>query len=236
MSFGYGWRGPNIVKDGLVLYLDPGSPNSYYDKSGTIIKDISGNGNNGTLINGPTFNSNNGGNITFDGTNQYINVSSITNYLRNVSKFSYSTVIKIKGSGMFFSYGSSNNFANDITFFYDTGNICLQVNNGGDGTASLPYSTNVWLNISVVFDGTQVGNSNRLKCYINGAEQVLSFGYTVPSTTSSTAFLYSWIGAYCTNNSGYLLFDTAITQLYNKALTAQEVLQNYNATKSRFGL
>jgi hypothetical protein len=77
MSFNYGWRGPNIVKDGLKLYTDAGSPNSFYNKTGTIWKDISGNGNNGTLINGPTFDSNNGGSIVFDGTNDYVNVGNL---------------------------------------------------------------------------------------------------------------------------------------------------------------
>ena len=74
MAFSYGWRGPNIVKDGLVLYIDPGSPNSYFDKSSTVIKDISGNNITGTLVNGPTFNSANGGAIVFDGSNDYVNL------------------------------------------------------------------------------------------------------------------------------------------------------------------
>ena len=51
------WRGPSIVKDGLVLYLDAGSPNSYFNKTSTTWKDMSGSASNGTLINGPTYDS-----------------------------------------------------------------------------------------------------------------------------------------------------------------------------------
>jgi hypothetical protein len=74
MSTTGNWRGPNIVKDGLVLYLDPGSPNSYYNKTSTTIKNISGNNDNGTLVNGPTYNTGSGGNIVFDGVDDYINL------------------------------------------------------------------------------------------------------------------------------------------------------------------
>ena len=68
------WRGPNIIKDGLVLYLDPGSPNSYYDKTGTTIKDISGYNRSGTLTNGTIYNSSNGGSILFDGSDDLIDL------------------------------------------------------------------------------------------------------------------------------------------------------------------
>ena len=66
--------GPEIVKSGLVLYLDAGNQNSY-PGTGTTWTDISRNNNNGTLTNGPTFNSENGGSIVFDGTNDYVSTA-----------------------------------------------------------------------------------------------------------------------------------------------------------------
>ena len=60
-----------IVTNGLVLSLDAADRNSY-PGTGTTWRDMSGNGNNGTLTDGPTFNSNNGGSIVFDGTNDYV--------------------------------------------------------------------------------------------------------------------------------------------------------------------
>ena len=64
-------RGPKIVTNGLVLYLDAANKKSY-PGSGTTWTDLSGNNNTGTLTNGPTFDSNNGGSIVFDGTNDYV--------------------------------------------------------------------------------------------------------------------------------------------------------------------
>jgi hypothetical protein len=69
------FRGPNVVTDGLVLSLDAANIKSYVSGS-TTWYDKSGNGNNGTLTNGPTFDSNNGGNLVFNGTNQYIDCGS----------------------------------------------------------------------------------------------------------------------------------------------------------------
>jgi hypothetical protein len=78
--------GPNIITDGLVLALDAGSKKSY-SGSGTTWKDLSGNGNNGTLVNGPTFDSGNGGSIVFDGFNDLTTVvgAGKTNYSQSFS-------------------------------------------------------------------------------------------------------------------------------------------------------
>lgn len=65
---------PKIVTNGLVLYLDAANTRSYAG-SGTVWNDLSRSGNNGTLVNGPTFNSGNGGSIVFDGTNDFVSVS-----------------------------------------------------------------------------------------------------------------------------------------------------------------
>lgn len=71
------YTGPNIVTDGLVLYLDAANTKSY-PGSGTTWNDLSGNGNNGTLINGYIFNSIGNGNLVFDGSNDYVNINAQT--------------------------------------------------------------------------------------------------------------------------------------------------------------
>ena len=63
--------GPDIVENGLVLHLDAADTNSY-PGSGTLWTDLSGNGNNGTLTNGPAYSSNNKGYFSFDGTDDYV--------------------------------------------------------------------------------------------------------------------------------------------------------------------
>ena len=69
-----------IVSSGLVLHLDAGNASSY-PGSGTTLTDLSGSGNNGTLVNGPTYSSANGGSLSFDGVNDYVSVSN-TSQLR----------------------------------------------------------------------------------------------------------------------------------------------------------
>lgn len=84
------YRGPHIVTDGLVLALDAANPTSY-PGSGTTWRDLSGNNNSGSLVNGPTFNSVNGGSIVFDGSNDYVNIP----YAGNTSNsFTFTIVMK----------------------------------------------------------------------------------------------------------------------------------------------
>jgi hypothetical protein len=90
----------------------------------------------------------------------------------------------------------------------------------------------------MVFDGTGADNSSRLKAFINGTQQNLSYNGTIPSTAGSANTLYIGnTGPFAGSNSN--LFSSGnlgIFQSYNRALSATEILQNYNATRKRFGL
>jgi hypothetical protein len=238
------YTGANIIRDGLVLSLDAGSKNSY-PGSGTVWTDLSGNNNNGTLTNGPTFSSANGGSIVFDGSNDYISIPAPTSVLSNVSQFSYSSFVQFNTKSpygnAFFSYGQNAVFTNDILFAWDVGTSALffQVNNGADGNATYSYDTfNTWFNLSVVYDGSLSGNSNRLKVYINSNQVTLAFNYTVPATTASPGSALCRLGTYASDNTNVWALNGRIsnTLLYNRALTATEIAQNYNAIKSRFNL
>jgi hypothetical protein len=239
----------NYVLDFWGVQVEKGSSaNTYYPTTGTTKTrgttwtDLSGNSNTGTLTNGPTYSSANGGSIVFDGTNDYIDLSNRSLPLINVSKFTYSTFIKITSSaalGMFFTFGNSSNYANDITFYYSSNTLYFQINNGGDGAGYFTYTIGSWSNISVVYDGTQSTNDTRLKVYINGVQQTLTFNYTVPATTSSTNFTGAAIGIYST--SGFTT-DTVMggnvgtASMYNRALSASEISQNFNALRGRYGI
>lgn len=75
------YGGPDIITDGLVFCLDAANSKSY-PGTGTAWTDLSGNDNNGTLTNGPTFDSSNGGSIVFDGVNDQVNCGNITEILK----------------------------------------------------------------------------------------------------------------------------------------------------------
>ena len=229
------WRGPNIVKDGLVLYLDAGSPNSYINGiSGTSWKDISGNQNNGTLINVPSFNSGNGGSIQFDGTNHYV-LCPKQNYLANTTQFTMFAWMKRKLSNSIVVIGQVETLSNDISFeLWSDGNAYFEVGNGNNTFGYVSNNSTSWQYLSMVYDGTQTGNSNRLKAYINGVLQTLTYGGTIPATTG-TINTNLIIGAYIPNGN-WSNGNIAQTSIYNRALSSSEVLQNFNATRARFGI
>jgi hypothetical protein len=233
-----------IVTNGLVLNLDS-SRTSSYPNSGTTWFDISGNGNNGTMMNGVGYSSSNSVSLTFDQINDYISLPNMSTYLMNKSKFTYETWIKVNNPAMadpylqtLFSFGNSGQYSNDIMFFITSNSLNIQINNGADGGCSLPYSSTSWNNVCVVYDGTQTVNSDRIKVYINGILQTLTTTYTIPSTTANINTTNCGIGAYSSNNFANCHFGGNIgsARLYTTSLIASEVTQNFNATKSRFGL
>ena len=231
------WRGPNIVKDGLVLYIDPGSPNSYYDKYSTTIKDISGNNSNITLINSPAYQDTNGGRLYFDGTNEYAIIPSVILLNNSIPKTFSFWCQSLAGSGgtliadMGFTanrgwlisigteirFGGSNNGSNANLIYRNTTNA--NISNGN------------WYNIVVTYDPSVP----TALFYLNGV-LLLDDGGTIYNTyRNSTAF--TLIGGYSSGPVSSLFKGMIANFLqYDKVLTQQEVLQNYNALKSRFGL
>jgi hypothetical protein len=205
----------SIVTSGLTLCLDAGFRPSY-STSGVTWYDISYGGNNGTLTNGPTFDSSNVGIILFDGVNEYVNwnnnpISTLT------TSITYDAWIKFSGTVQNAFTLSSSNFKvyhqNDSTW-YITGT------GTGNRNISWTYITD-WVNFVYSFDGT-----NHI-CYINGVSYTVNSGGGLSSQSNLQL---------CGRNSGDspLKGNMAITRVYNRALSATEILQNYNAQKSRF--
>ena len=234
MSFGYGWRGPNIVKDGLVLYLDPGSPNSYYDKTSTTIKDISGNGNNGTLTNFGSqtiYNTSNGGSIIFDGTNDFINLGTGLNFTSFSSCFwikfnSLSNqVIITKGDW------DTNNASYTIAYYSNQIRTDTFQSTTIYGTTTYNFSPTlgIWYHIAFIADAI----TSSYSLFINGVKVTFTFSNTF--RTPKTDVYSVNIGR---NTTGTYPLNGNISQslIYNRVLSVSEVLQNFNATKTRFGL
>jgi hypothetical protein len=226
-----------IVTEGLVLNLDAGNPLSY-PGTGTTWTDLTTNGNNGTLINGPTFDSANGGSIVFDGTNDYVSVSdnstingtsqTISVWFKNTGTYTTGNktaeiIGKHNASGSMSGYG--------IILPNVLGDIKL---NGYVKNASTGYSVNSlqiinplnWYNATITFS-----SNSQLILYLNGNfDSSTSIGTL---TNSSQPFIMG-----DSNDSFWNVYNGKIgeTLIYNRVLTATEVLQNYNATKGRYGL
>jgi hypothetical protein len=222
--------GNPIVTSGLVLHLDAGNIKSY-PGSGTTWTDLSGNGYNGTLINGPTYSSANGGSILFDGSNDYMSATiscsrtyySIEWWTRPTALSNYDQVIMMNSSGSAGSYWSGFTVHTD-----SSGRLYIGTTGGSRITLGTGTLVNgVWHHFVWTF------NNGSATLYKNGSS--ISAGSI---SVHSADFTLLQIGAGPSFGEG-TLFDgnCASLKLYsNKVLTASEVSQNFNALRGRFGI
>jgi hypothetical protein len=223
---------PNIVTDGLVLYLDAANTKSYVSGS-TTWNNIAGFSNNGTLVNGPTFNSANRGSIVFDGVNDYVNCGNSLDqngpltimswiYTTTVSSGARAIISNCNAGGNQQDYVLEiNRTAGKVGAFW--GDVILLVSNQS-------LLINQWYYVGFVRSGS-IGNWN-LNIYINGTNDSSTTTSVNPNATNAGTS----IGRAGDVNSQYFSGRISNTVLYNRTLSASEVLQNYNATKTRFGL
>ena len=225
---------PRIVTDGLVFCVDAGDKMSY-PGAGTTWTDLSKNRNNGTLVNGPTFNSSNGGNIVFDGTNDYISITrnstitpdyiSICGWIKINSKSSSQFLLalprSVNGGASYMMYYSLS-LDGFVAYARTNSTGTIQT------TSTFSPDTGRWYFLSMT------SNGSNLILFIDGEFEASSSFSSVLEYSGSTVLR---IGSY--DNQGtptYTNGNIALTQIYNRALSAQEIKQNYKATKGRFGL
>ena len=212
-------RGPNIVRDGLVLALDAASPRSY-PGSGTTWYDLSGNGNNATLVNA-TFSNNT---IQFDGTNDYINLGNQSLISGNFCIDLWYQLTSTKSEHYIFTTGYSS--AGSILIY--SGGVWLNSSSTNGRMPGAPGGT-----INEITNITVERTDGVAKWYKNGIYQYsLSYSGAISANTN-----YSIGWAVPRNKStAYMAGDFYSVKMYNRGFTADEVLQNFNAQKSRFGL
>ena len=226
---------PRIVTDGLVFCVDAANKRSY-PGAGTTWTDLTANKNNGTLTNGPTFDSANAGSIVFDGTNDY--VACVQSFSRNQTQLTISSWVKF------------NNFTTSRAIYVETKNdvssrIDLAVTSsqgirfaGRDDdsdsftqfaiSATSLINTDVWYNIVGVYDPLNTNNNVYLNS-VNVTSLSLNLGDGFPDTTSAIQRIGN-----NGPNTAYMNGNIALVQIYNRALTPDEIRQNYLATKGRY--
>lgn len=235
MSFNYS---PKIVTDGLVLCLDAGNTRSY-PGSGTAWNDLSKEGNNGTLINGPTFNTGSGGSIVFDRVDDYVSCNSNTNAGSNFSVFAWINPgnINIRNGivGNSYSFGDRQGFYLSTATNYGGTTNTFFISVGQDQAYRTAANNSISLNRWNYIGGIVSNGGQDIKLYSNGIETSYLGGFL-----SSNVVLYNnnqlLIGSRNTNTPEPFAGNIAQVSIYNKILSAQEILQNYNATKTRYGL
>jgi hypothetical protein len=222
-----------IVQDGLVLHLDAGVKESY-GGAGNTWYDLSGNGNNATFINGAIPNRVKGGSVILDGTNDYISIASNQNTrLENeVQTVTLMILIRSVGPNSYASiYGPGKQFIK-----WQSNLIGLPV--GGTGTyfysntISMSNAFNSWMEITAIINW----QLNTFTIYKNGSLvnsiSITPSGYVYTGSGSASIGLNSVTG----NSGDFMKGSIAITRIYSRALSANEVQQNFNATRHRFGI
>jgi hypothetical protein len=232
--------GPNIVTDGLVLALDAGSKKSYAG-SGTTWKDLSGNGNNGTLVNVPTFDSGNGGSIVFDGVDDYAELPYDsywdTNVFGSATNFTLECWYK---PDLFKNWDTIIEKSSNSGFYSEsegaaiwTNNVSIQgvfssgvTGNPGGSNVIISYNTTTlkWYHINFTGDGTT------LRLYVDGIQRATGL------ISSRTIAVENGNVGPRFGRRAFMDGKLGTAKFYTRALSASEIQQNYNATKSRFGV
>ncbi len=239
----------SIVAEGLVFALDAANPRSYSGSGITVNGLVSGLG--GTLINGVGFSSLNGGSFFFDGTNDYISTPNID--LSGTNKVTVSCWVKVlnyretaDSSNVVFEFSSNYNsvtggfvaaFADGSAVFSGLYPVALGVK-GNSGYNLATYSKTLvndlsWHHWTCIFDTSLSGNENIL--YIDGVSRTSTLNPIQADNSANLGNFKLFIG---NRDASNIAANANITdfKIYNRALSAEEVKQNYNATKKRFGL
>jgi len=224
--------GPDIVEDGLVLMLDAANTESY-PGSGTVWTDLSGNGNNGTLTNGPTFNTENLGSLVFDGIDDLcrtnVDVSTLSNFFSVCAWFTLTSATS----------SDSGNVSKRL--------ISADQNNGGTkwcigvtpsrqflfgGSGGNQRTLNFTIELNTPYFVVLTHNVSTYSLFLNGVNQIRN------DTSNIASPNFGKVSIACRPNSVDRLWTGSVfsSMFYTRILTDDEILQNYNATKGRFGL
>ena len=228
-----------IVTDGLVLCLDAANRKSY-PGSGTTWTDLSGGGNNGSLINGVGYNSANGGILVYDGLNDYVNIGnqniigsgtapfSFEMWLYNIRSFSagqYTTLVTLRQDTEFF-----------INLYRPTDTLHVYSAFRGQNQWGIPVVQsdyfNKWICLNVVYNGGNKSTASSFITYLNSTQ------LPTPNVNFSTAGGSSNSNTIGTDgaNGGFHQGNIGSYKVYNRALSAAEIQRNFNATRGRYGI
>lgn len=217
---------PQIVTSGLVLALDAANRNSY-PRTGTSWYDLSGNANTGTLTNGPTFSNTNGGTIVFPGN---VDNRVQTSYGPTFTNFTISLWFKDNNS---VQYGRLLDKSYTGGFWLGRNGSTANSWGGGILESSPPYGIYLTLTDGQWHFLTSIRSGTSHILYGDGITNTTNNVVSSTALDTTTLAIGGWSGGL---GSQQFTGNISTVMMYNRALSTTEVLQNYNATKSRFGL
>ena len=217
----------SIITDGLLMYLDAGNKNSY-GGSGTTWTDLSGNANTGTLTNGPTFNSANNGYLIFNGSNQNVTIPNASIPTGNLLSFCvWNYGITTQQSSVVESRDVNGTRTLNVHLPWSDGTVYFDC--GGDRLSKAASNAN--------YQGwhywcfTKNVSTGQMKISLDGVAWAYSTG-NVGSINTTTAVRLCSYAINTTYHNAYI----GNVKIYNKVLHNAEILSNYYATKTRYGL
>lgn len=215
--------GPNSISDNLAFHIDPANPRSYAGV-GTVIYDLSGNGKTSYFTNGAFYQNYQKGVVVVDGNNDYIS----TPLFNLTSPITVSAWVKnvVDDSPVFSASGPEVSYGNNEVIHYFSGKSILIAGNPAAGKYfQFPQlNLNQWLNLVMTRDA-----SNNMSVYLNG------IGSTSNTQSYSNILQMNQIGRYSAFTNVYNVKGSiGEVKIYNRALSASEVLQNYNVSKKRY--
>ncbi len=229
-----------IVTDGLVFYVDAGNGNSY-PGSGTTCTDLIGT-NDGTLTNGATFDSNNGGSIVLDGIDDYVSGGTASDFMPT-NDMTIDAWINIDAYDSTICMSPDSAGGNEVVFYipvsgsapFTAKRLTCTFDDSNDASGTWPASNtdiplNTWVHVTLVRDGATA------RFYYDGVADGTGTRGTGTLSYASGQPLYIGLDTDGTGFSQGNFFDGKIAALkiYSRALSADEILQNYNALKNRF--
>jgi hypothetical protein len=232
------YRGSSIVTDELFLALDASTSRSY-PGSGTTWFDISGNQNNFTLFNSPTYSN---GIFTFDGVNDYVSSTSTLN-LSITSTVTVEVLFKVPSV-------TTNVMIFEHTPNWNTNPGALGAYSNSQGGGASPPTTNNFIHTNsassrVDFQFTNLTNfthaafvyrsGTTTKAYNNASLVTTVSGPSTPNVISGYANNTFYIGSRG-GTGAFGAMDLAFLRIYTKELSTQEITQNFNVTRNRFGI
>jgi hypothetical protein len=234
------FAGPEIAESGLVLALDAGNSKSY-PTTGTTWTDLSGRGNTGTLTNGPTYSSANGGSLVFDGVNDYVSVGTSPNSMNFSSGSTISVWVKVLSN--ISGFGSANDTV--LSKWWDGSARGFNITASSDSASIVYRPSNSGVDISLTYTpGASFFSNWNFLSFVNSSLRIdmYSNGLLVDFLERNDTFIRNnsadlRVGRYThTGLNGYSNSQVSNVSIYNRALTASEIQQNYNALRGRFGI
>lgn len=233
---------PNIVTNGLVLYLDAANNKSIVSGSNTWRDIVSGGSISGSLVNGPTYNSERKGSIAFDGSNDYALIN-CSNFQSGNNPLSMEAFFKLNNTPLWniiFAYGPDGTVRQSPILYID-GSVkaAFEFGSSNGKVVSSVIQTNQWYHVVGTYDNffTRIYLNGNLQNSTSFSSANVALNNLVNGENAGIGCFFSGQGNVSSpQRYGSFNGNISIIRHYNRALSSQEVLQNYNSTKGRYGL